>query len=69
MKEVEQLLEDAMLVESVYDAQGRRHRKSRTHGRTQTQDRAFTRIGARRCRDAKTQATRCLAGLSLAGRW
>jgi transposase-like protein DUF772 len=36
MKEVDQLLEDAALVESVYDAQGKRHRKSRTHGRTQT---------------------------------
>jgi IS5 family transposase len=36
MREVDQLLEDAALVESVYDAQGRRHRKSRTHGRTQT---------------------------------
>jgi len=36
MKEVDQLLEDAVLVESVYDAQGKRHRKSRTHGRTQT---------------------------------
>ena len=32
MKEVDQLLEDAALVESVYDAQGKRHRKSRTHG-------------------------------------
>jgi transposase, IS5 family len=36
MKEVDQLLEDAALVESVYDAQGKRHPKSRTHGRTQT---------------------------------
>src|SRR5438093_8198780 len=36
MKEVDQLLEDAALVESVYDAQGKRHWKSRTHGRTQT---------------------------------
>jgi IS5 family transposase len=36
MKEVDQLLEDAALVESVYEAQGKRHRKSRTHGRTQT---------------------------------
>jgi IS5 family transposase len=36
MKEVDQLLEDAALVESVYAAQGKRHRKSRTHGRTQT---------------------------------
>src|ERR1700751_4599697 len=36
MKEVDQLLEDVALVESVYDAQGKRHRKSRTHGRTQT---------------------------------
>src|SRR5215831_5396980 len=36
MKEVDQLLVDAALVESVYDAQGKRHRKSRTHGRTQT---------------------------------
>jgi transposase, IS5 family len=36
MKEVDQLLEDAALVESVYDAQGKRHQKSRTHGRTQT---------------------------------
>src|SRR6266481_133708 len=36
MKEVDQLLEHAALVESVYDAQGKRHRKSRTHGRTQT---------------------------------
>src|SRR3979411_2867957 len=36
MKEVDQLLEDAALVESVYDAQGKRDGKSRTHGRTQT---------------------------------
>ena len=36
MKEVDQLLEDAALLESVYDAQGKRHPKSRTHGRTQT---------------------------------
>ena len=36
MKEVDQLLEDAALVESVYDAQGKRHPKSRTRGRTQT---------------------------------
>jgi hypothetical protein len=36
MKEVDQLLEDATLVESVYDAQGKRHSKSRTRGRTQT---------------------------------
>src|ERR1700737_969227 len=36
MKEVDQLLEDAALVESVYDSQGKRHGKSRTHGRTQT---------------------------------
>ena len=35
-REVDQLLEDAALVESVYEAQGKRHRKSRTHGRTQT---------------------------------
>jgi hypothetical protein len=36
MKEVDQLLEDAALVETVYDAQGKRHPKSRTRGRTQT---------------------------------
>jgi IS5 family transposase len=36
MKEVDQLLEDAALVESVYDAQGKRHPHSRTRGRTQT---------------------------------
>ena len=36
MKEIDQLLEDATLVESVYDAQGKRHPKSRTRGRTQT---------------------------------
>src|SRR5712671_156667 len=36
MKEVDQLLEDAALVESVYDAQGKRHPMSRTRGRTQT---------------------------------
>jgi hypothetical protein len=36
MKTVAHLLEDAALVESVYDTQGKRHRKSRTHGRTQT---------------------------------
>jgi IS5 family transposase len=36
MKEVDQLLEDAALVESVYDAQGKRHAHSRTRGRTQT---------------------------------
>jgi transposase, IS5 family len=36
MREVDQLLEDAALVESVYDAQGKRHPMSRTRGRTQT---------------------------------
>ncbi len=36
MKEVDGLLEDAALVESVYEAQGQRHPKSRTRGRTQT---------------------------------
>jgi IS5 family transposase len=36
MKEVDQLLEDAALVESVYDAQGKRHPNSRMRGRTQT---------------------------------
>ena len=36
MKEVDQLLEDAALVESVYEAQGKRHPKSRTRGRLQT---------------------------------
>ncbi len=36
MEEVDQLLEDAALLESVYDAQGKRHPKSRPHGRTQT---------------------------------
>jgi len=36
MKEVDQLLEDAALVESVYDAQGKRHPNSRTRGRVQT---------------------------------
>ena len=32
MKEVDQLLEDAALVESVYDAQGKRHPNNRTRG-------------------------------------
>ena len=36
MKEVDQLLEDAALVESLYVAQGKRHPNSRTRGRTQT---------------------------------
>jgi IS5 family transposase len=36
MKEVDQLLEDAAPVENVCDAQGKRHPKSRTRGRTQT---------------------------------
>jgi len=36
MREVDQLLEDAALVEEVYKAQGERHPKSRTRGRTQT---------------------------------
>jgi IS5 family transposase len=36
MKEVDQLLEDAALVEEVYQAQGKRHPKSQTRGRTQT---------------------------------
>ena len=36
MKELDQLLEDAALVESVYEAQGKRHPKSRTRGRLQT---------------------------------
>ncbi len=36
MKEVDHLLEDAVLVESVYEAQGKRYRHSRTLGRLQT---------------------------------
>jgi transposase, IS5 family len=36
MREVDQLLEDAALVEEVYQAQGKRHPKSPTRGRTQT---------------------------------
>lgn len=36
MRAVDQLLEDAALVEGVYEAQGKRHPKSRTRGRTQT---------------------------------
>jgi IS5 family transposase len=36
MKEVDGLLEDAALLESVYDAQGKRHQHSRTLGRWQT---------------------------------
>lgn len=36
MREVDQLLEDAALVEEVYEAQGKRHPHSRTHGRNQT---------------------------------
>jgi hypothetical protein len=35
MKEVEQLLEDAALVESVYDAQEKRHRHNSSMARTQ----------------------------------
>ncbi len=36
MREADQLLEYAALVEEVYEAQGRRHPNSRTHGRNQT---------------------------------
>jgi IS5 family transposase len=36
MKEADRLLEDAALIESVYEAQGKRHRHSRTRGRLQT---------------------------------
>jgi len=36
MREVDQLLEDAALVEEVYQAQGKRHPKSQARGRTQT---------------------------------
>jgi IS5 family transposase len=36
MREEDQLLEDAALVEEVYQAQGKRHPKSQTRGRTQT---------------------------------
>jgi IS5 family transposase len=36
MREVDQLLEDAALVEEVYQAPGKRHPKSQTRGRTQT---------------------------------
>jgi IS5 family transposase len=36
MKEVDGLLEDAALLEDVYQAQGKRHRHSRTRGRMQT---------------------------------
>ena len=35
-KEVEQLLEDATLVEEVYEAQGKRHPQGPTRGRAQT---------------------------------
>src|SRR3974390_1365264 len=36
MREVDQLREDAAMVEEVYQAQGKRHPKSQTRGRTQT---------------------------------
>lgn len=36
MKEADRLLDDAVLLESVYEAQGQRHRHSRTLGRLQT---------------------------------
>jgi IS5 family transposase len=36
MKEADRVLEDAALLESVYDAQGKRHQNSRTLGRLQT---------------------------------
>src|SRR5208337_3836621 len=36
MQVVDQLLEDDELVEAVYRAQGKRHRRSRTRGRRQT---------------------------------
>src|SRR3974377_1345463 len=36
MREVDQLLEDAAMVEEVYQAQGKRHPKSKTRGRTAT---------------------------------
>jgi len=36
MREVDQLLEDTAMVEEVYQAQGKRHPKSQTRGRTQT---------------------------------
>lgn len=36
MREVDQLLEDAALVEDVYEAQGKRHPQSQTRGRNQT---------------------------------
>jgi IS5 family transposase len=36
MREVDRLLEDAALVEKVYEAQGKRHPQSQTRGRTQT---------------------------------
>ena len=36
MKEADQLLEDAALIESVYEAQGQRHAQSRRRGRLQT---------------------------------
>jgi len=36
MREVDQLLENATLVEEVYESQGKRHPKSQTRGRAQT---------------------------------
>ena len=44
MREVDQLLEDADLVEEVYEAQGKRHPKSRTRGRTQTPSEVVLRL-------------------------
>jgi hypothetical protein len=68
MKEVDQLLEDAALVESVYDAQGKRHRKSRTHGRTQTPAEVVLRLMQNqtssaswyRCRKPRTRSSRTM---------
>jgi hypothetical protein len=44
MREVDQLLEDAALVEEVYQAQGKRRPKSQTRGRTQTPAEAALRL-------------------------
>ncbi len=44
MRVVDELLEDDELLEAVYQAQGKRHRRSRTRGRRQTPAEAALRM-------------------------
>ena len=69
MREVDQLLEDAALVEEVYEAQGKRHFKSQTRGRTQTAAEVVLRLLSRSTKSSERRELQRMRWFRCGQRW